>query len=79
MCGMLSKLHRLAHSSTVNVLVGLLTIGAALSELLGDGLGFQISAAHGLLTVGLLHTLKAVPELVAGVHKLAPEGERPER
>ncbi len=73
---MLRALHRFAHHPIVNVIAGVVTIVAALGELMGEGLGVQIDAAHGLALLGLLHTLKAVPELVEGVHKLAPESER---
>lgn len=73
---MLRALHRFAHHRVVNVVTGLLTIGAAVGELLGDQVGLAVDAAHGLLLLGILHTLKALPELVEGMHKLAPESER---
>ncbi|MDQ3032538.1 MAG: hypothetical protein M3Y87_08990 [Myxococcota bacterium] len=71
---MLRTIRRWAHHPAVNVFVGLIMIVAAIGEMagevLGDALGLSFGAGHGLFAVGLLHTLKAIPELAEGVERV---------
>ena len=72
---MWSWLRRVAHSPIVNGAVGLFMVATALLEIAGDSFGdligdLPIGVGHGMLAVGLLHTLKAIPELADGAEKI---------
>lgn len=71
---MFQTIRRWAHHPALNVVVGAVMIVTAIGEIFGEAihelLGFQFGAAHGLLAVGLLHTFKALPDLVDGIGKV---------
>ncbi len=77
---MWNRVRRFAHHPGLNVVAGIVMVGTALievaGELLREFIGDVIGAEHGLLAFGLLHTLKALPELVDGVAKVEEHARR---
>ncbi len=68
---MIRVIRRWAHHPTTNVVVGVVMVlsamGEMLGELLSEPLGFEVNAAHGLFVAGVVHTVKALPELADGI------------
>lgn len=66
-----AMLKKIAHHPAMNVAVGIIMIVSALGEMAGESMGIKLGAEHGLFAIGLLHTLKALPELAEGAAKIA--------
>jgi hypothetical protein len=72
------KIARIAHSPVVEVITGLVLVGSAIVEMfsatLEKLLNFHLGLEHGVLALGVLHMLKALPGLLEGISKIE-EGE----
>jgi hypothetical protein len=72
---MWATLRKLAHHPAMNVTVGVIMVASAVGEMARETVGMSFGAEHGLFAIGILHTLKALPELVEGATKIATSNE----
>lgn len=73
----------LFRSPWLDLVGGLFLVGSAIFELgefaLEGVLGLELGTGHGLVAFGLIHVLKAIPEIGEGVTKIAKFEEEEKR
>lgn len=78
----LARLDRIVRHAVTQLLVALVLIGTSLAEvsqtLADDFASHHVRAAHGLVLVGLVQLLRALPDLIEGIERYLGSG-RPQR
>jgi hypothetical protein len=76
----MQKLKNFAEHPVLNLLVGLILLGIGLYEswsvFSAEMQHFNLGAYHGMMVLGLVQILKAIPELVEGMKIISVDMER---
>jgi hypothetical protein len=75
-----ARLDRIVRHVVTQLIVALVLIGTSLAEMMetlaDDFATHRVRATHGLLVVGLVQLLRALPELIEGIERTLPSARQ---
>ena len=75
-----ARLDRIVRHVITQLLVALVLIGTSLAEMMetlaDDFATYRVRATHGLLVVGLVQLLRALPDLIEGLERSLPSARQ---